>query len=447
METLKSLLTKSSCHSMECKEFAEFLDAHDELRHLRDEYFIPPMTAKGGKSKDSIYMCGNSLGLMPKNTEEAVKTEMEKWKNVGVEGHFTGEYPWVSIGELPVENMAKVVGASPEEVVLMNTLTVNLHLMMISFYRPSEKRFKVIMEDKAFPSDHYAVESQVRFHGYEPEEAIVYAKPRDGEFTLRTEDILELISSHGDSVALVMFSGIQYYTGQFFDIPTITKAGHDVGAQVGWDLAHAAGNLPLYLNEWDVDFGCWCTYKYLNSGAGGVGGVFVHKKHHEAFNSYEGKTDKPLPKLTGWWGHQLTSRFKMDNKFVGIMGAQSWAMSNPPMIPCVCLISSLKVFSKTSMEELRKKSVLLTQYLEHLILTQVGEDSVKIITPRDPEKRGSQLSLYFSMPVKQIFDKLTEQGVIGDMREPNVMRVAPTAMYNSFTDVFNFVALLKGTLP
>lgn len=412
------------------RAWAQAQDAQDPLHRFRAEFIFPQH-----QGQDSIYLCGNSLGLQPKTVRHYVEDELQNWATRGVKGHFNGDKPWTEYHKFMAEPLGRVVGAKPEEVIVMNTLTVNLHLLMVSFYRPAGKRFKIIMEDHAFPSDQYTVESQVRFHGYDPADAIIEVAPRAGEHTLRTEDILAEIDKHGDEIALVLFSGLQYYTGQYFDIPAITAKGHEVGAIVGWDLAHAAGNLPLQLHDWNVDFATWCSYKYLNSGPGAPSGAFVHERHAH---------NRDLPRFAGWWGHNEEERFLMKKGFDPIPGAAGWQLSNAPIMAMAPHLASLEVFDQAGIQALRQKSMRLTAYLEYLLSQHEGKFT--IITPRDPEARGAQLSI-LTQPDNgpAIFKYISDNGVIADWREPNVIRVAPAPIYNSYEDVWRFADLL-GTL-
>jgi len=411
-------------------DFARRLDAQDTLKDFRHQFYIPSVN-----NKESIYLCGNSLGLQPKTARQAAEQEFLDWQNLGVEGHFHGTNPWLHYHEYLEEKEARVVGAQPAEVVVMNNLTTNLHLMLVSFYQPNTERYKIITEAGAFPSDQYALESQVRFHGLYPDVAIIELTPRPGEHTLRTDDILQTIKEHGPELALVMMGGINYYTGQVFDMDAITKAGHEAGAYVGFDLAHAAGNILLHLHEWEVDFAVWCTYKYLNSGPGGVAGTFVHEKH---------SNNPKLPRFAGWWGHNKAERFQMRKGFKPMAGAAGWQLSNGSIFPMAIHKASLDIFAAATMPALRRKSELLTAYLEYLINDiGVSEDNLEIITPADPAQRGCQLSLLVHQNGRSVFDKLTQAGVILDWREPNVIRVAPTPLYNTFEDVFCFAEILK----
>ncbi len=410
--------------------FAKKMDVADPLRNFRSQFYFPQHNGE-----DSIYLCGNSLGLQPKGIKAALDAELEQWKTHAVEGHFRGEMPWMYYHRFLQKQSAKLVGARKDEVVVMNTLTTNLHLLMVSFYRPTQKRFKIIMEGGAFPSDQYAMESQARFHGFDPAEAIIEVMPREGEESLRTADILEVIKKEGSSVALVMFSGVNYYTGQFFDMPAITKAGHSAGAMVGFDLAHTAGNVPLKLHDWNVDFATWCSYKYLNSGPGGPSGVFVHEKHAD---------NSDLPRFAGWWGHDEERRFLMEKGFVPMKGAAGWQLSNVPILSCAAHKVSLDMFEEAGMDALRRKGLKLSGYMRYLIekLNQRGA-SFNIITPKGDEDRGCQVSILTGDDGKELFNYLTENGVVADWREPNVIRVAAVPMYNSFEDVYRFVELLE----
>ncbi len=415
-------------------DFAKAQDQQDELRDFRARFYFPQHDGK-----DVYYFCGNSLGLQPRGVAEALMREVEHWRRYGVEGHFEGEMPWFHYHKFLQEQSAAIVGAQPEEVVVMNTLTTNLHLMMVSFYRPSGKRYKVLMEAGAFPSDQYAVESQVRWHGYQPEDAIVEVAPRPGEETLRTEDIVAAIEQHADELALVLFGGVNYYTGQFFDIEAITEAAHRAGAHAGFDLAHAAGNVLLRLHEWNVDFAVWCSYKYLNSGPGGPSGVFVHERW----------ADRPdLPRFAGWWGHDESVRFLMQKGFRPMRGAAGWQLSNAQVFAMAPHKVSLDIFMEAGMERLRAKSVRLTGYLEWLIhRLNEEQDRFRIITPAEPEARGCQLSITTGSMGRKLYEYLTANGVVCDWREPNVVRVAPVPLYNSFEDVWHLARLLGAFRP
>jgi len=410
------------------KEFALSLDAKDELRSYRDEFHIP--LQKNGE--EHVYMCGNSLGLQPKRTKEYLNQELEDWANFGVEGHFHAKNPWMPYHEFLSESYAKIVGAKQAEVVAMNTLTVNLHLMMVSFYQPTEKRHKIIIEGDAFPSDIYAVESQIKHHGLSPETSLIKLRPRDGESAIRTEDIQTIIEREGDEISLIMLGGVNYYTGQVFDFENIVKLGHAKGINVGFDLAHAAGNIKLELHKWGVDFAVWCSYKYLNSGPGSVAAAFVHERHHST----------NLNRFAGWWGHNIEDRFKMPDRFNPIQSAEGWQLSNPPILSLAAIRASLSIFDEVGMDKLVTKSKELTNYLLYLLNT-IDTDRIEIITP---EERGCQLSIRVQNGNKNLFDSITEKGVIADWREPDVIRVAPTPLYNSFQDVFNFYNIIKEEL-
>lgn len=417
--------------------YARELDANDKLSSFRDAYHIPQH-----QGKPAIYLCGNSLGLQPKATAGALEEELELWREKAVEGWFTGPRPWLSYHTYLQPALAGVVGAKPAEVIVMNTLTVNLHLLLVSFYRPTRERYKIIMEAGAFPSDQYALASQVRFHGFDPAEAIVEVQPRAGEVNLRTADILETIEKHGPATALVLFGGVNYYTGQYFDLPAITAAGHRAGAMVGFDLAHAAGNIPLHLHDWGVDFAVWCSYKYLNSGPGGPSGAFIHERHGN---------NPDLPRFAGWWGQREDERFLMQKSFNPIPGAAGWQISTVPVMSMAPHRVSLELFDRAGMSHLRAKSELLTDYLcWQLDRLNAETQRFQILTPREKMSRGSQLSVYLATDGKELFDHLSKHGVICDWREDNlfhsgggVIRVAPTAMYNTFKDIFRFARLLE----
>ncbi len=408
--------------------YAQDVDNTDILFSFRERFRLPQHNGK-----DVAYFCGNSLGLQPKSVAYLMQQELEDWARYGVEGHFEARNPWFSYHHLFSERLAKIVGANKDEVVATNTLTVNLHLLMLSFYRPSGSRYKIIMEAGAFPSDQYAVETQVRMYGYDPADAIIEITPREGAHIIEEADIIKAIEDAGDSLVLVMFGGVNYYTGQFFDLKAITDAAHKAGAYAGFDLAHAVGNVPLQLHNWGVDFACWCSYKYLNSGPGGVGGLFVNEKHY-------GNQD--IFRLGGWWGNDEKSRFKMTKGFVPQNNAGSWQMSNAPVFNMVAHNASLDIFDKAGMAALREKSEKMTAYMEWL-LKQITHLPFEIITPTDPTRRGAQLSLLFSNRGREVFDALTENGVIADWREPNVIRIAPVPMYNTFEDCYRFYEILN----
>lgn len=423
------------------KDFAAEADKNDQLSHFRNRFHIPQF-----EGKDIVYFTGNSLGLQPKNTRDLVNEELDAWQEFAVEGHFEGKRPWFHYHKFTKNMMAKLVGAQPSEVVVMNSLTTNLHLLMVSFYQPDKKRNKILIEAGAFPSDQYAMESQVRFHGYDPDKAIIELKPRKGETLLRTEDIVELIEQNSNEIALVMLSGVQYFTGQFFDIKTITEAGHAIGAKVGFDLAHAAGNVPLKLHDWNVDFAVWCTYKYLNSGPGSVAGAFVHQRFGN---------NPELPRFAGWWGYNEQKRFMMQKGFVPMPGADGWQLSNVNVLPSAAILGSLEVFHLVDFNLLRKKSIGLTGYAEYLINKVIEKTRVdaKIITPENVSERGCQLSLAIYKGGKDVFDYLTANGIAVDWREssmnelqPAIIRLAPVPLYNTFTEVYNFAVCLQESL-
>jgi len=410
-------------------KFAQQLDEQDALKEFRNKFYIP----KGPDGKEAIYFCGNSLGLQPKTVRDYIEQELKDWAELGVEGHFKARTPWMPYHEYLTEQMAEVVGAIPLEVVVMNSLTVNLHLLMVSFYRPTSKRYKIVIEKGAFPSDQYAVKSQIKFHRLNVSDALIELSPREGEFCLRTEDIERTLRENAESVALILLGGVNYYTGQAFDFRHITKIGHEIGAVVAFDLAHAAGNLELKLHEWNVDFAIWCCYKYLNAGPGAVGAAFVHERHARKFE---------LPRFAGWWGHNKTTRFLMPPEFEPITGAEGWQLSNPPIFQMAALRASLEIFHQAGMKALRQKSIMLTGYLEFLLNQLIGE-KLEIITPSDPEERGCQLSLRVSSKNRKILEDLIANGVIADWREPDVIRVAPVPLYNTFSEVFEFSQILK----
>lgn len=415
-------------------EFARQMDAIDPLAVYRSRFHFPQH-----EGNPVVYLTGNSLGLQPHGAREAIDQELNDWATYGVEGHFQAKNPWYAYHEMFAEDAAKLVGALPSEVVIMNGLTVNLHLLLISFYRPEGKRTKIICELKAFPSDQYALESQVRLHKLVPEEEIIELAPREGEHNIRPEDILSKIAEVGDELALIMIGGVNYYSGQLFDMKAITEAGHGVGAQVGFDLAHAAGNVPLKLHDWDVDFACWCSYKYLNSGPGSVSGAFVHERH--SFNT-------ELPRLAGWWGYDKTTRFEMQPGFVPMRGAEGWQLSNAPVFSMAIHKVALDMFSEAGMDALREKSLKLTAYLEFIIdeISTEQEAGFEIITPREEEQRGCQLSILAHGQGRKLFDNLTALGVVADWREPNVIRIAPVPLYNSFEDMFRFGQALRQSI-
>ncbi len=407
--------------------FAKESDNSDSLKHFREKFFLPQHTGK-----DGIYFTGNSLGLQAKITAEYVQQELNDWAKLGVEGHFQSKTPWMPYHEIFPKQLAKIVGCKEQEVIVMNSLTVNLHLLMVTFYRPTKQRYKIICEAKAFPSDQYAFETQAVFHGIDPADAVIEVSPREGEHTLRTEDILSTIAQHGDSIAVVLFSGVNYYTGQLFDMENITKAAHAVGAYAGFDLAHAVGNVELHLHEWNVDFACWCSYKYLNSGPGGVAGAYIHEKQ---------AAKKDLPRFAGWWGHNKERRFKMEKGFNPIPTAEGWQLSNAPVLSMAVHKASLDIFDEAGIDQLHQKRKSLAGYLHfvlHAINDRKPEKVLEIITPADEKERGCQVSILMLKDGKMIFDELTKQGVFADWREPNVIRVAPVPLYNSYEDVYRF---------
>ncbi len=413
------------------EDFALQQDAEHSLRRFRERFHIP--TDSNGKP--FIYFVGNSLGLMPKATRGLIEQELDDWASLAVDAHLAGQTPWYSYHETVREGAARIVGARPHEVVCMNSLTVNLHLMMATFYRPTKARGKILMEDPAFPSDTYAIKSQIAHHGFDPNEALVLARPREGEFTVRQEDIEALLEKHGDEIALVLLAGVNFFTGQLFEIEKITAAAQKRGCLVGIDLAHAVGNAPLALHDWKVDFAVWCSYKYLNSGPGAVAGAFVHERH---------ATNRDLPRLAGWWGNDPATRFRMqlEPEFVPVPSADSWAISNPPIFSMAPLRASFAIFDEAGgMEALRAKSLKLTGYLQFL-LEQAPSGSFTIITPTAPEARGCQLSILVHDKPKELFAKLEAAGVKCDFREPNVIRAAPAPLYNTFHEVWRFARLL-----
>ena len=412
-------------------EFAKKLDSQDPLNKYQDEFIFPKVNGK-----KVIYFTGNSLGLQPKRTKAYVDEVMNDWANLAVEGHFYAQKPWWDYHERFANPLSKIVGALPTEVTVMNTLTVNLHLLMVSFYRPTKTRFKIICEEKAFPSDQYMFQSQVHFHGFDPKEALVEIKRREGEHNIRLEDILDKIEEVGDELALVLIGGVNYYTGQVFDMKTITVAGHKAGAKVGWDLAHAAGNIKLELHDWNVDFAAWCSYKYMNSGPGNASGCFIHERHH---------TDTDLPRFAGWWGHNKERRFKMEQTFDPVQGADGWQISNLPILSLAPYLASIELFEEIGMEAIIQKRDKITSYLEFILLEIDKEvaSSFEIITPSNPEERASQLSVLLHGEGRSLFDYLMKNGVITDWREPNVIRLAPVPLYTSFEEMYEFGQILK----
>jgi kynureninase len=387
-----------------------------------------------------VYFTGHSLGLQPKAVRAAVELELEEWAKYGVEGHFHSTNPWYSYHELLTPPMAQLVGAKESEVVCMNSLTTNIHLLFVSFYRPTQQRYKIISEAKMFPSDRYLLETQTQFHGFDPDDAIIEVAPREGERLIREEDILEAIRANADELALVFFGGVNFFTGQLFDMPRLTAAAHAVGAIAGYDLAHAAGNVPLSLHEWDVDFAAWCSYKYLNSSPGNVGAIFVHERHGKRFD---------LPRFGGWWGHNKKTRFQMQNGFEPMEGAEGWQLSNAPILGMSAMKASLDIFAEVGMRALREKSEKLTGYLEYTVdqlAEEFPDDDISIITPRDPEQRGCQISIDVAGRGRELCDAMIAAGIIADFREPCIIRIAPAPLYNSFEDVFTFGRVMRELL-
>ncbi|WP_292950017.1 kynureninase [Olleya sp. UBA1516] len=413
-------------------DFAKQLDNEDQLADYRQQFHIP----KDKNGKDLIYFCGNSLGLQPKITKTYIDQELQDWANLGVEGHTEGKNPWLHYHEFLTDTMANIVGAKPLEVVVMNSLTANLHFMMVSFYQPTPKRYKILIEADAFPSDKYAVESQLRHHGYDDKEGLILWKARKGEELANYDDLEAILNQHGDEIALVMIGGVNYYTGQFFDLKRITDLGHKHGCVVGFDCAHGAGNVQLNLHDSGADFAVWCTYKYLNSGPGSLSGAFVHERH---------ANNKDLNRFTGWWSHNKKTRFRMRDDFDQLPGAEGWQLSNPPILSMAAIRASLDVIQEAGFDKLCKKSKVLTGYFEFLI-NQLNNKDIKIITPSNPNERGCQLSIQVKNADKSLYDKLTDAGVITDWREPDVIRCAPIPLYNSFQDVYIMVERLKQLL-
>lgn len=412
-------------------EYAQNLDKNDELREYRNRFHFP-LDSNGDKK---LYFTGNSLGLQPKSTREYINQELDDWAKYGVDGHFEAKNPWMPYHEIVTEKLARVVGAKPEEVVAMNSLTANLHFLMVSFYRPEGKKRKIVIEYDAFPSDVYAVKSQIEFHGGNPDTDLIYLKAREGEHTIRIEDIKSVLENQSDEIALIMLGGVNYYTGQLFDMKAITEIAQKNNIVAGFDLAHAAGNIHLKLHDWGIDFAAWCSYKYLNSGPGGIAGIFVHEKHLE----------KDLPRFEGWWGQNKKTRFLMGREFDGIRTAEGWQLSNPPIFQLAALNASLDIFEEVGLEKLNIKTKKLTAYLEQLV-NSLGKDTIEIITPSDETQRGCQLSIRVKNADKSLFEELTKQNIISDWREPDVIRVAPVPLYNSYEDCYKFSDILKKTL-
>ncbi|WP_178987541.1 kynureninase [Winogradskyella schleiferi] len=413
-------------------DYAKQLDQLDELSHYRNQFHIP----KDKNGNELIYLCGNSLGLQPKSTKSYINQELEDWANLGVEGHTDAKNPWLPYHEFLTEATANLVGAKPIEVVTMNSLTANLHFMMVSFYKPTEKHYKILIEHDAFPSDKYAVESQLRHHGFDDKDGLILWEPRKDEELLRYEDLESILETQGHEIALIMIGGVNYYTGQFFDLKRITDLGHRYDCKVGFDCAHGAGNVNLDLHNSGADFAVWCTYKYMNSGPGSLSGCFVHERH-----AY----DKNLNRFTGWWSHNKATRFNMRHEFDVLPGAEGWQLSNPPILSMAAIKASLDMFNDVGIEKLIEKSKKLTGYFEYL-LKGLGDDTIRIITPENPNERGCQLSIQVLKADKSLHDKLTEAGVISDWREPDVIRCAPVPLYNSFEDVYLMVDRLKQIL-
>ena len=416
-------------------EFAKAQDASDPLKAYRARFHFPDLG-----TPEMAYFSGHSLGLQPKAVKGAVELELDDWARYGVEGHFHATNPWYSYHEFLTPPMAAVVGAIESEVVCMNSLTTNIHLLFVSFYRPTAERYKIISEARMFPSDRYLLETQAQFHGFEPDDAIIEIAPRNGEWTIRQEDILTAIEANADQLAMVFFGGVNYFTGQLFDMAALTRAAHAVGAIAAFDLAHAAGNVPLALHDWDVDFAAWCSYKYLNSGPGNVGGIFVHERHGADFE---------LPRFGGWWGHDKETRFQMKSGFQPMPGAEGWQLSNVPILGMSAMKASIDIFADVGMAALRNKSEKLTGYLEYtidLLIEEFPDASISMITPRDPAKRGSQISINIAGRERQLFDDMLAEGVIADFREPCIIRIAPVPLYNSFEDVFTFGKVMRKLL-
>ncbi len=411
-------------------EFARKQDENDPLHLFKNQFHIP----KDKDGNDLIYMTGNSLGLQPKITKEYINQELEDWATLGVEGHTEGKNPWLHYHEFLTETMANIVGAKNNEVIVMNSLTVNLHLMMVSFYTPTKQRYKILIEADAFPSDKYAVESQLRHHGFDQKEGLLLWKARKGESLANYDDLKATLNQHGDEIALIMIGGVNYYTGQFFDLKRITTLGHEHGCIVGFDCAHGAGNVSLNLHDSGADFAVWCTYKYLNSGPGSLAGAFIHERHAHR---------EDLNRFTGWWSHNKETRFNMRDEFDQMPGAEGWQLSNPPILSMAAIRASLNVFKKAGFDRLVEKSKKLTGYFEFLI-HKLNDENIKIITPNNPNERGCQLSIQVKNADKNLHTKLTDAGVISDWREPDVIRCAPVPLYNSFVDVYRLVEKIRG---
>jgi kynureninase len=406
-------------------KFAKEMDRNDPLKKFRSRFFIPKH-----KGRNVIYLNGNSLGLQPKTVAAHILRELSDWAKFGVEGHFNAEFPWYSYHEQLAGSLSRLCGATEKEVIAMNQLTSNLHFLFVSFYRPIPKRSLIICEAKAFPSDQYLLESQVRFHGFDPKKTIIEISPRKGEHILRTSDILDTIQKHRNDLALVFIGGVNYYTGQVMDMKAITRAAHEAGALAGFDLAHAMGNVRLNLHKWNVDFAAWCSYKYLNSGPGSVGGAFIHSRHHKA----------KLPRFAGWWGHDKNQRFKMEKGFSPIPTAEGWALSNAPVLSMAAHKAALEIFDEAGTSLLFEKSKKLIAYLRYILEESDKTGLLEILTPEDA---GSQISISMREHGKEVYNKLVSKGVMADWREPSVIRVAPVPLYNSFEDVYRFGDTLK----
>ena len=413
-------------------DYAKQQDKHDALAQYRTQFHIP----KDNNGNDWLYFTGNSLGLQSKSTQQYIQQELDDWANFGVEGHFEAKNPWMPYHEFLTESMAKIVGAKPIEVVIMNTLTTNLHLLMVSFYQPTKTKYKIVIESDAFPSDRYAVQTQLEFHGFDAKEGLIEWKPRKGEELLRIEDLETILNEQGNEIALLLIGGVNYYTGQYLDIKRIAEIGHAKNCMVGIDLAHGAGNIKPNLHDSGVDFAAWCTYKYLNSGPGSLAGLFVHEKHAH---------NKKLKRFAGWWSHNKSTRFNMRQPLDVIPGAEGWQLSNPPILSMAAIKASLDMFNEVGMTALREKSIKLTGYFEFLI-NELNNDKIKIITPSNPEERGCQLSIQVKNADKKLHQKLTNAHIITDWREPNVIRCAPVPLYNTFRDVYLMVEKLKEIL-
>lgn len=413
-------------------KFAKEQDEKDVLNSYRSHFHIPT----NSKGEELIYFCGNSLGLQPKQTKNYLQEVLDDWAKLGVDGHTDAKHPWLPYHEFLTDTMARIVGAKPIEVVVMNTLTTNLHLLMVSFYQPTSSKYKIVVESDAFPSDKYAVESQLRFHGFDPKEALIQWHPRKGEELLRIEDLQQIVDEQGDEIAMFLIGGVNYYTGQVLDLKEIAKIGHYKNIKVGIDLAHGVGNIQPNLHDSNVDFAAWCTYKYLNSGPGSLGGLFVHEKY-----AY----DKDLKRFAGWWSHNKQTRFNMRNDFDVLPGAEGWQLSNPPILSMAAIRASLDIFKDVGMEKLQIKSKNLTGYLEFL-LHEINSDKIKIITPKNANSRGCQLSIQVKDADKNLYKKITNAGIVSDWREPDVIRVAPVPLYNTFEEVFRFVEILKSAI-